>query len=78
MENKYKKIDINDFENIKTIIGDDERALFKDEINPDYAHDELGGIEKMPDILVKANTTKEISDIMKYAYEHHIPVTARG
>lgn len=78
MQNKYKEIDMNDFENIKKLIGDTERVLFKDEINPDYSHDELGGIEKMPDILVKAYTTKEISDIMKYAYENHIPVTARG
>ena len=32
----------------------------------------------MPDIVVKANTTEEVSEIMKYAYEHNIPVTARG
>ena len=56
----------------------DDNVIFGDSINPDYVHDELGGIEKMLDVLVKVHTTEEISEIMKYAYERTIPVTAQG
>ena len=32
----------------------------------------------MPDVLVEAITTEEVSKIMKYAYENMIPVVPRG
>ena len=52
--------------------------MFKDEISRDYGHDELGGIFYMPDVVIKATTAMEISNIMKYSFEHRIPVTPRG
>ncbi|MBR3941737.1 MAG: FAD-binding oxidoreductase [Clostridia bacterium] len=55
-----------------------ERVLSGDAINPDYAHDELGGIEKMPEVLVRVHTTEEVSAVMKIAYAENIPVTVRG
>ena len=73
----YKTIDSTDILNLKQIAGD-LNVFVGDEINPDYAHDELGGIEKMPDMLIKAESTEQISNIMKYAYENNIPVTVRG
>jgi len=73
----YNKVDSNDILKLKSIAGD-ENVIFGDSINPDYAHDELGGIEKMPEVLVRVHTTEEISAIMKYAYERTIPVTVRG
>jgi glycolate oxidase len=78
MNTNYKKVEVKDFENIRDLIGSSNRVLFGEDINPDYGHDELCGIEKMPDILVKAETTEEISKVMKYAHENEIPVTARG
>jgi len=74
----FKNVSIEDFENLKNIIQDEERLFFGETINEDYSKDELGGISKMPDILVKVISTEEVSGIMKYAYEHSIPVTARG
>ncbi|MBQ4161018.1 MAG: FAD-binding oxidoreductase, partial [Clostridia bacterium] len=47
-------------------------------INPDYAHDELGGIEKLPEVLVRVHTTEEVSEIMRHAHANTIPVTMRG
>ncbi|MBP5640428.1 MAG: FAD-binding oxidoreductase, partial [Victivallales bacterium] len=41
-------------------------------------HDELSGIRRRPDVLVKAASTQEVAAVMKYAYEHTIPVTPRG
>ena len=73
----YKKIDKSDVEYLLTFIPP-ERIVVGDEISHDFSHDELGGIEAMPEVLVYPLTTKEISKIMKYAYEKEIPVVARG
>ena len=73
----YNKINNDDISVLSSIVGEN-NVFFGDEINSDYAHDELGGIEKMPEALVRAQTTEEISSIMKLAYERNIPVTVRG
>ncbi|MBR5587132.1 MAG: FAD-binding oxidoreductase [Clostridia bacterium] len=73
----YNKVNSDDILKLKSISGD-ANVLCGDEINPDYAHDELGGVNQMPEALVKVHTTEEISEIMKYAYERTIPVTVRG
>ena len=75
----YKEVELKDYEYILSIAENDkERVLFKENINEDYSHDELGGIKQMPDIVVQAINSEEISKVMKYAYEKGIPVTPRG
>ncbi len=74
----YKNVDIQDFENIAEILGNKDRVLWEDAISEDYSHDELGGISRKPDILVKVKNSDEISKVVKYAYEHSIPIVARG
>ena len=73
----YNKVTIDDIKALKKIVGD-EYVLVGEEISEDYAHDELGGIEKMPEVLVRAASTEEVSEIMKLAWEKTIPVTVRG
>ena len=73
----YNKITESDVAALRKIVGDSE-VLVGDSISPDYAHDELGGIEKMPEALVRVYTTEQISEIMKLAYDRCIPVTVRG
>ena len=73
----YKKVDQRDVDYIGSFIPK-ERLVSFDKISQDYAHDELGGIEKKPDILVYVLSTEEVSKIMKYAYENNIAVVARG
>ncbi len=73
----YNKITNDDIIALRDIVGEGE-VLVGDAINPDYAHDELGGIEKMPEALVRVHTTEEISAVMKLAYARSIPVTVRG
>jgi len=73
----YKKLDDKDMQFLISVCTKD-RVLSGDEINEDYCHDELAGIRKRPDVLVKALSTAEVSSIMKYAYENNIPVTPRG
>jgi glycolate oxidase len=74
----YKAFEEQDFLAIREIIGDNERVLYKNNINEDYSHDELGGTECYPDIVVQVISTEEVAGIMKYAYENNIPVTPRG
>ena len=73
----YNKLTCDDIKNLQKIVGE-ANVLFGDAISPDYAHDELGGIEKMPEALVRVHTTEEISEVMKYAYNKTVPVTVRG
>ncbi|MBO5409420.1 MAG: FAD-binding oxidoreductase [Clostridia bacterium] len=73
----YNQITKEDIKVLRDIVGV-EHVLYGDAISADYAHDELGGIEKMPDVLVRVHTTEEISSIMKLAWERVIPVTVRG
>ena len=77
MNAKYNKIDKTHYKNIKSFV-DDARIYYGNEINADYSHDELGGVNHFPDVVVKVNSTEEISKIVKYANENLIPVLARG
>lgn len=73
----YHKITGQDIAALCKIAGA-EFVLSGEKISRDYGHDELGGIDHMPDVLVRPHTTQEISEIMKYAYANTIPVTVRG
>lgn len=73
----YNKVTAADIAALQAILGA-ENVLVGDAINPDYAHDELGGIACMPEVLVRVRSTEEVSAIMKYAWERTIAVTVRG
>ena len=73
----YNNVNSNDIQILRGIVGSD-FVFAGDAINPDYGHDELGGITHMPEVLVKVHSTEEISAVMKHAYERNIPVTVRG
>jgi FAD/FMN-containing dehydrogenases len=73
----YKKIDLKDIEFLTGVCGS-ERVFAGENISEDFSHDELGGVEKMPEVLVEVLSTEEVSKIMKYAYENNIPTVARG
>lgn len=74
---EYKKIDRTDLTYLRDLLGSD-RVYVGDNISDDYSHDELGGISKMPEVMVEVLSTEEVSSIMKYAYANHIPVVVRG
>ncbi len=73
----FKKIDNNDLDFLVSVCGED-RIFTGENINEDYSHDELAGIHKFPEVLVRVKGTEEVSKVMKYAYENNIPVTPRG
>ncbi len=74
----YKRIDQQDLLYINQLINDSERVLYGENINEEYSHDELSGTTSYPDIVVKVLSTTEVSELMKYAFAHNIPVTPRG
>ena len=73
----YNKVTTADIAKLQAIVGESE-VFTGAAINPDYAHDELGGISCMPEVLVRVRRTQEVSEIMRHAYERNIPVTVRG
>ena len=73
----YKTIDEADIEYLRSVCAP-ERVIPGPAVGEDYCHDELSGIRRRPDVLVKAASTQEVSAIMKYAYQNCIPVTPRG
>ena len=73
----YKTIDEADIEYLRSVCAP-ERVISGPAVGDDYCHDELSGMRRRPDVLVKAASTQEVSSIMKYAYQHCIPVTPRG
>ena len=75
--NSYKKLDENDLSFLRSVCPP-ERVAAGAAISQDYYHDELGGIKSAPEVLVKVTSAEEVSRIMKYAWDHNIPVTPRG
>ncbi len=73
----YKKLTQEDLNKISEFIPR-ERILWADEINEEYSHDELTVEHHYPELVVKALSTEDVSNVMKYANEHIIPVTVRG
>lgn len=73
--NKITEFDIVALENICV----QERVFAAEKINEDYSHDEMVEYGTyMPEVLVQALSTQEVSEVMKYAYEKNIAVTPRG
>ncbi|MFU0799065.1 MAG: Lactate dehydrogenase (NAD(+),ferredoxin) subunit LctD [Xylanivirga thermophila] len=75
---QYRKLIDHDIEVLNNICSP-ERVYTIDKINADYSHDEMPEYGKfMPEVVVEIINSKEVSAIMKYAYENNIPVTPRG
>ncbi len=64
----YHTIDENDVSNLRALIGEEQRMLWKEQISEDYSHDELGGTSSWPELVIKPVSANEVSAVMKYAY----------
>ena len=76
LKQKYKKIEKADLEFFRKVLGErcyvDEESLLK------YAHDETEDLSFPPDVVLKPETTEEVSQIMAYCSEHTICVSPCG
>ena len=73
----YNKMTEKDFDALRAITAPS-RVLVGEDISRDYYHDELGGIERAPEVLVRVHETEEVSKIMKLAYEKMEQQTVDG
>ena len=62
---------------MREIVGE-QFVLVDEESLADYGHDETEDLSFPPDLVVKPDTTEQVSQILKYCNEHLIPITARG
>lgn len=60
------------------IVGE-KNLLVGDAISEDYTHDEaLTATPQKPGYVAKPATAEEVAELLKFATEHRVPVTARG
>ncbi|MGI6280288.1 MAG: FAD-binding oxidoreductase [Acutalibacteraceae bacterium] len=78
MDKKYNTVTEKDFAALCQLLGDENKVLFGEGIGSDYGRDELSSKSVMPDIVVKAASTDDVSKVLKYANDNLIPVTPRG
>ncbi|MGI6083134.1 MAG: FAD-binding oxidoreductase [Limnochordia bacterium] len=74
---QLRRVSEADIQALRKIVGP-EHVRVGDEISDDYARDELARERVSPDVLVEPGCTREISEVMRYAYENDLPVTPRG
>lgn len=56
-----------------------DHVFLGEDINPDYARDEMPIYgTRLPDLVVQPRSTEETAAVMKICYENYIPVTPRG
>ena len=63
---------------LQGIVTDKNRLIFGADIPKEYLSDALGRREGTADALVFPLSTQEVSGVLRYAHENHIPVTPRG
>ncbi len=63
---------------LKSIIPDSSRVIFSPDIEDKYLSDQLGRKHGNASALVFAQSTQEVSAILKFAHSNNIPVTPRG
>jgi len=72
----YKKVTQEDIIYLGTIC---DRIFFGGDIHEDFTHDEMTiyGVH-MPEVVVEAVSTEQVSAVLAYANDQNIPVTPRG
>ena len=67
-----------DIKKLSTIITDPSRVIFAPSIESHYLSDTLGRKKGNASALVFAASTREVSDLLRFAHQEGIPVTPRG
>jgi len=73
----YKKVTNKDVLALEKLIDKTRVFVYNDSIS-EYSKDELGTLIGKPEVIVKVESTKEVSKVAKYAYDNNIPLTVRG
>lgn len=73
----FTKINPKHIERFQNIVGK-ENVLFDADSLSNYSHDETEDLKFLPEVVVKPNSSEQISDIMKICNKELIPLTPRG
>jgi len=74
---EYTKITADLLAQIKNIAGT-ENVFTDEDALANYAHDETEDLKFFPEVVVKPSNASEISVLLKFCNENHIPLTPRG
>lgn len=75
---KYKKVTPEIAAQLQAIVGA-KRFFAGDAVKDDFSHDEMPIYGKYyPEVVCEAESTEEVSAILRVCYENDIPVTPRG
>jgi len=73
----YNKITTDILTTIKAIVGED--AVISDHAGLEkYSHDETEDLHYYPEVVVRPNSSQQVSELMQLCNAHLIPVTPRG
>ena len=74
----YKKLTPELAQELEAIVGPG-RFQFGDKVKEEYSHDEMPIYGRhLPEAVVLAETTEEVSEVMKLCWANDVPVTVRG
>ena len=60
----YQNVTDDNIRDIEDLINDNDRVLYGDNLSKDYSHDEFDSIKQLPDVVVKVNSTEEVSKVI--------------
>ena len=73
----YNRINDEFVSRLKSVI-DDKRVLLDNETLIEYGHDETEDLSYPPEVVVKPETTEEVSAVVKLCNEFNVPLTPIG
>lgn len=73
----YKRVDEGIVDALRRIAGK-EAVLAETERMEPYGHDEVIGLQASPEVVIRATSARQISEIFKLAAKENVPVTPRG
>jgi glycolate oxidase len=73
----YEKVTASLIGALRRIVGAEDVLVGLPEMEP-YSHDEVVGLQSFPEVVVRATTAQQVSQIMQLAQRERVPVTPRG
>jgi len=73
----YNRVNSEIVERLRQIVGADNVLTDAHDMEP-YSHDEVVGLRADPEVVVRATSTEQVSQIFQLAQRERIPVTPRG
>ena len=73
----YRKVDARIVAALNQIVGEGNVLIGSEKMEP-YTHDEVVGLHADPEVVVKAASAEQVSEILKLAQRERVPVTPRG